>query len=224
MGNELLYEYLAGKILQDLISSVPLDNNLAKELNKYPVIDHIRDQVQDVHFSTISKLIAAKSCSKEVKQLAVGLLHKYIRAERHGTEIKLLLSDLWETGDMEEKFHVMWRLLDFGDLEESFHYEMFAFLKSNKDYILSKTLGWCGSEAKILDYAASRLTNKSFPKTKSWIYLFIASLSPDKENAKSLISKYADGAQPVLRRVADEIIDELDSSELQTFNDQVCFC
>ncbi len=206
MEYNIVYDYIADKILNDINAGVLINSDLARELNKYPIIDQIRNQVQDNHFSAIARLVTDEASSREVRLFALGLLHKYIRNNTFGPQVKSLLYDIWKQGDTEEKFHVMWRLMDFADLEEPLHNEMFEFVKNNKELTLSKTLNWCGSEDKILDYAVSRLHNQSFPEAKAWIYLYIGSLSPNKTEARTLMSKYLDCRQSFVRKVANEML------------------
>lgn len=169
MDGENTYKSLAVKIMEDIQNGNDIDEDLAKEVNHYPIIDHLRLQVKETHLKMIQNLIH-NSSSNDVKRLGVSLLNNLIRDGKGMEEIKALLYGLWEKEDKENKLYIMWKLLDIPDLDNRFHQKIYDFIKENWDVWLTKAVEWCGGKDKVLDVVIARLNNPSFPKTKAFIY------------------------------------------------------
>lgn len=208
MNGEKIYKYLAVKVMEDIQNGNDIDEDLAKEVSRYPIIDYLRTQVKEAHLKMIQNLIH-NSSSNDVKRLGVSLLNNLIRDRKCTEEIKAFLQGLWEKENNENKLYIMWKLLDLPDLDNHLHQEIYGFIKENWDAWLTKAVEWCGGKDKVLDVVIARLNNPSFPKTKAWIYLCNALGSPDTRGVRSLITDYVESKDSIVSNVAKELLQRI---------------
>lgn len=64
-----------------------------------------------------------------------------------------------------------------------------AFTKQHRHEFVQASAQWAGGAERILQYVASRLADPSFPRSKAWVYLIIA--TPSRDSAVRLVSIYA---------------------------------
>jgi len=161
---EYTLKYLAAKVIEDILNDKEISEDLAGELNTYPIIDYIRAEVRGSHFERIENFINSAS-SIEVRRLGISILNNLIKDEKYARKIKDFLCSLWRNSDNETKLYIMWKLLDFSDLENTFHLELYEFVKENWKAWLQKAVDWCGGKDKVLDVVTKRLQDPSFPET-----------------------------------------------------------
>lgn len=210
MNGENTLKYLAVKVIEDILNGKEINENLAKELNNYPIIDYIRAEIRESHLERLKHLINSTS-SDDVRRLGISLLNNLIRDERNGQDIKDFLCAFWRKADKENKLYIMWKILDFPGLEKTFHLEIYDFVQENWEVWLQKAVDWCGGRDKVLDVVSNRLKDSSFPETKAWVYLCNAMGSPDKAGVRSLIQGYISSKHSIVSQVSDDLLNKLDS-------------
>ena len=194
-----IYEYLAEKIMEDVRSKQPIDDELLKELTSVPQIDYLRTKVNNEDIDLILSLASAES--KALRSFAIVLLRKVKDDER----VKSFIRDAWkkagEDMDILLKMDLMWRLLDYPDIHISVHKEIYEFIKEHWECWIEDVTHSFGGKNNILDSIEKRLSDSSFPETKKWIYLCVSVASPDITGVKRLLSKYENSDNPFVSEV-----------------------
>lgn len=68
----------------------------------------------------------------------------------------------------------MWRLLDYDDLAIDMHKDIYKFVIDNWNEWLPYIVNKFGGKEKVFSSCQSRLRSPSFPKSKAWVYLCVA--------------------------------------------------
>lgn len=184
MGNKI-YAYLAGKIKEDLLCQNPIDDDLLEELNKYPQIDYIRNEINNKDIDIILKL--AGSQNEAIRTFTISLLSSVKDDKR----VKEFIINEWEKAhDYRTKNAILWRLLDYPDIDILIHKEIYDFIKSNWKRWIDDSKNWFGGSCKVLEGIKNRLLDGSVPETKKWVYLSQSLASSDINEVRNLLSKY----------------------------------
>lgn len=198
---KVITDYLFEKIKSDFKSNNVLSDELCKTIDKYPIIDYLRERVIKEDVSWLMEV--AKNNMGKKGDVAISLLKKHINEPL----VKDFLYKEWEMTEVfDRKYSIMWRILDFEDLELNMHEKIYEYLKNNKEVFITEKAEWFGGYDNVLNVCQKRLSDKKFPKTKNWVYLFSLIASPDKEGVKKIIKKYSDSKDEFTSKVASELL------------------
>ncbi len=164
------------------------------------MVDKLRDLVEERDIPKLMEMVMATGVDFE---LAVSLLRKFdTRAD-----VKSFLLDQWNRfDDFEHRIVLMWRVLDDENLDLNVHENIYTFVKNNKERFMEEIVEWYGGAERVLDAVKSRLSDSSFPRTKDWVYLYLATGSSDRNAATELVKSYANSKNGFLRKVVEEVL------------------
>ncbi|MCK4351900.1 hypothetical protein KAW65_00650 [candidate division WOR-3 bacterium] len=203
---ERILNYLAGKVMDDLRIGIEFSDELIQGLNKYPFIDYIRKQVtkEDIHI--IKKM--AQSEKLTTRRFGISLTRKLLRDR----EIQKNLFNMWKSMDEYEILRaLMFQLLSLDDLPFEMHNEIYNFVRKNWTRWRIDAANWYGGKERIFSACLNRLKDPSqCPESKSWVYLCMATLSPEKDKVKELISRYLFSKESINAKVAADLVKELE--------------
>lgn len=201
---EIILNYLAEKVMDDLRKGIELSDELIKNLNKYPFIDYIRKLVTKEDMRIIKKMIQSEKIT--VCRLGISLTRQLLKEK----EVQKHLFNIWKsTDEYDIRRGLMFRFLDLDNLPINMHNEIYNFVRKNWDRWLANQANWYGGKEKILSVCLDRLEGPSNPKSKAWVYLCIATLSPEKDKVKELISRYLSSKESINAKVAADLVKEL---------------
>lgn len=115
---EIIYQYAAKKVLEDLRKSETLDAALVLHLNEHPLLDFCRDVVAKSDKEMLKKTASLSENPLPLRRLCLKLLQPF------GTDqdVKDFSYELWKTSaDYEIKLEVLWSLLSYQDLAEEIY-------------------------------------------------------------------------------------------------------
>lgn len=195
--------------LQDLKNGKVIEDSLAYKLNSVPHVDYCRELIQDSDAEWL-KSLASSSSKPLIRELAISLMHPLCK--KNNRDIRAYLENLWNSSDEYNiKMQVMWRLLDYDDLPVDLHggiYKNFVVPNWNKwlPYIVDKF----GGKEKVFSSCQKRLNNPSFPASKSWVYLCVATgcKGEEKENLKMLINQHLESKDSINSIVANKLLED----------------
>jgi len=206
MFNPKVLNYLSEKVFEDLRKKQKIPANLYFEFNKYPIIDNFRKKVKKNDLDLILALLESKA--KEELYFGLSISKNLINEQ----QIKKRIFEIWEnSSDYKTKREVMWRILDIPDLPIKIHKEIYEFVKTNWDDWTKDTLAFYGNEDHILEAVIKRSSDRSFPESKHWVYLCLATLSKNRGAAKNFIKKYIESNITINSLVANEMLVNLDA-------------
>lgn len=195
-----VYDYLALKVMEDLRSEQPLDDNLANALYKYKIIDHLRLKVKSDDFELLCNYIRTGSAA--MRGLAIGML-KYLLEDEKNRE---LLFDLWQHfEDFQTKMNIMFRLLDIPELENSKHEMLYAFVKQNWQRFMQTARDFPAQGESVIEVQQRRIADPAFPETKKWIYLCLSLASDDTKKVIELLNQYTESNASIVAKVAVDL-------------------
>jgi hypothetical protein len=193
------------KVLRAIRNGDAVSEDDARQVNKPPAIEELRSYVIESDAPLL--LALANINSIEVRKLAFGLMQQIANK----TDVKKFLLTFWRTAtSYEERFDVVWRLLDDETLPIEEHRAAYAFAKNNKERFLKNAVEWYTRPQgpDIFLAMKQRLGDPKFPRTKHWIYLFTADASADTEAKRRLFSRYVDDPVGINAIVASELLQE----------------
>ncbi len=201
--NEFVVKYVASKVIDDIRSNRIIDDDLAENIDCHPYVDCMRVIIEREDIPKL--LVLIDSSSLHVGNLAINLLKKF----DHDESVKSFLLSAWEKEKRcERKYKLIWRILDNEDLDSAYHNEIYNFVRQNLHWFLEDQVRWYGGKEQVLDGIKARLKDKTFPKTKNWVYLCGALASSDKESVAQLLREYQESNDEFTARVAKEMYKE----------------
>jgi len=202
--NDIILDYLAKKVWEDLRSAQTLDVDLAAELNIQPIIDKLRKHVVPKDEPLLRRLI--DSGDPVLFYFGISLL----RTLGNQPHVRALFVSLWEKHPgYEFRMPLMWRLLDYEDLELEVHEELYEFVRKNWDEWSDFCLNWYVQGN--LDKLAATLEKRigEFTSSKAWTRIIMAEFIPDHAAARRLVAPYVEAVHPVVRKVANEMMEKV---------------
>lgn len=197
-------DYLAAKVIDDIRKGAILSTDLIKVLCTVPIIDYLRREVEEKDIDYLMKYLQSED--NILVQFALALFQK----NKDIPEVKEKLFLLWaESKTFDEKMNVMFRILDYPNVSIEIHTSIFDFIINNWDRWISECIIWQAEndKNKILDSIKIRLKDNRFPASKSWVYLLMATASPDKNELRNLINEYVGTNIPNIDKIK-KLIDE----------------
>ena len=202
--NQLLTDYIARKLIEDVRSGARLSEELCEKLNRYALVDTLRMVVEPTDIDKLMEL--AESPSSMMGNLALSLLRRFDTEER----VKQFLRKAWDdTDSYSRKFHLMWRLLDDPDIDDAAREEVHSFVMAKFEPFLADVAAWTGGEEELLDRCRSRLADETFPPSKAWIYLICVTGSPDTQSAKELLREHLSSEDAFTAQVARDMLERI---------------
>jgi len=201
MENELMH-YATLKIIDDIRREVVLPSKLIKEISSVPMIDLLRDQIVEEDIDHLKIYMMSKD--NALIQFAIALFQNI----KDSPQIKKELHLLWKNSiTFDEKMNVMFRLLDYPDLSKEIHISIYDFTTQNWDRWIKECVKWQAADDinNVLDAMKTRLKDKRFPLNKAWVYLLMATASPDREGCHELINKYTNKEIPNFEKLLERI-------------------
>lgn len=205
MGVDIIYKYLADKVMDDLLNRPnEFSEEFAEAVNRQPYIDFLRAKVSENDISYILKIdIDSKP---QLRSLIITMLLPV----REDKTVKSFFEEAWEKyKDFRTRIALMFRLLDYKDLNSKYRDSIYKFIRDNWEEFIEQEKTWCGGETKVLEFAKLRLKDSRYPPYKAWIYLCIAMGSSDKEGVRKLLKKYTTNNDDFIAKVAQELLGKL---------------
>jgi len=200
----IILDYLAGNVMDDLRRGMEFSDELIQSLSTYPSIDYIRKQVNKEDIHIIKKMTQSERLA--IRRFGISLTRQLLK-ER---EVRELLSNIWEsTDEYEIRRALMYRLLDLEDLSIEMHNEIYNFVRKYWERWRIGQANWYGGRENILSVCLDRIKDPSYPESKAWVYLCIATLSTEKDKVKELISQYLSSKESINAKVATDLLREL---------------
>jgi hypothetical protein len=172
-----------------------------EELCNKPLIDQLRKLIIPDDWAHIRKL--CDSDDEYQREFGIALVKNILKSV---PEIKQYLIDFWyrEGLKFRDQIALQFTLLNYEDLDPNLHKSLFNFILDDTQRWTEKVLAWEGvGQQGLIDYAHMRLTMP--PKRKHWIYLCCLAVSYDKENAWTLISRYLQDEDPLVKEMAQAV-------------------
>ena len=196
--DEVLLKYLAEKIMEDLRSENQFDEDFCNALTGYSQIDCFRKPVMFEDADVIMALCQSQNRAK--RSLGFALLQPIVSNEK----VQKFLKQLWdEADDYDIKRQLLWRLLDNPSLSIDIHKSIYSFIEDNWETFIADSKKWVKND--IFDYIQDRLSSKSFPEPKSWLYLCLASTSSNSDGINALLSRYQDSDASIVAMVVKDL-------------------
>ena len=196
--DEVLLRYLAEKIMEDLRSGNQLDEGICDALIRYPEIDYLRKAVRSDDTDCIISL--CRSQKKGQRPLGFALLQPIVGNEKAQEFLKQLWDD---ANDYDTKRQLLWRLLDNPGLSIDIHKAIYSFVNDHWARFVADSKKWVKSD--ILRYVQDRLSDKSFPESKAWLYLCLASTSSNTDGIDALLNRYQDSDASIVAMVVKDL-------------------
>lgn len=193
--------YLVDKVIGDLRAGVALGNDLARALNNRDYVDNLRANATPSDIPGLKRI--ALEGSIEEGNLAISLLHKFMQVE----EVNQFLETQWKSSAYERRIHLLFRLLDSPRLSSATRNELRGFVKANLSRFIRDTSDWYGGPAQVLAACESRILDPSFPEEKTWVYLWIALASTDKNGVCKLLHSHMESNDPETADSAKECLE-----------------
>lgn len=204
--DEAIARYIYSKVVDDLRSRRQLPPDTGAVLDVYPHIDRLRAVVEESDVPVL--LDGAAGEWTETVALAVSLLRGYATRP----DVRDALRNLWRKHTAFGcRYELSFRLLDDPDLPLEWHREIHRFAQEHSDKFLEASVVRAGGMKDVLDRVATRLADASFPRSKAWVYLFIATASNEYASVVELLKVYAAG-KDFTAAVATELLESLDNS------------
>ena len=199
-----LIKYVCSNIIKDIRSGLLIDSELIKQITNKEYMKYLRENIKDDDYQQLKKYL--NSGDYNHKKFTFAILQKI----KDVPEVKELVFNFWKKSVVyEDKWVVMFNLLDYQDLDEQLHINVFEFIKSNLERWLSDTCNFMtgGEDNKILQAVVERINDSDYPPTKDWVYLLISFSSPDKTSVLNLINKYQNERYPMNRKVKEMFLE-----------------
>ncbi|MFN8353682.1 MAG: hypothetical protein U0Y10_04530 [Spirosomataceae bacterium] len=162
--NEATLIYLAEKLIEDIRASACFSDELLSDMNRFPLVDYLREKVRDSDIEVILSLIKSQELSK--CYLGLNLVNKVQHRVRDE-----LISFWHNTNDYERKYFLMWPLLNNAKLTEDMHKEIYSFLLANWERWKQDYVDFAGGLKNLLNFSQQRFYSQNFPNSKKWVYL-----------------------------------------------------
>jgi len=204
--NSRIIQYLSEQVVIDIRNGVVFDSGLTAELCQEPYINHIRKLILEIDLKFLN--LYMNDSDKSKMQFGFALLQNI----KHLPEVRKVLEDRWITvKSFEERKNIMYRLLDYSDLTMQYKIEIWNFVIEYWDEWVADFLKFnCQGEMElVLSAFESRLNDNRFPKSKHWIYLLSASVSPNKQGLIQLFNRYYNSSDPMQVRVKELLKDKI---------------
>lgn len=199
-----IIDYLASKVIEDIRQQRCFDDSVADNLNKYPLMDSLREVIQQEDVPILLEM--TKSTSTCICNLAISLLRKFDTQ----ADVKLFFLDEWRRSTVyDRRSALMWRLLDDKCLDITIHKDIYSFVCNNINRFVSDCTICFGGDNQVLSACKARLTDSSFPRTKDWIYLCAALGSTERDSVKQLIASYESSKDKFVAMVAKDLSQRL---------------
>ncbi|SFC93964.1 hypothetical protein SAMN05421780_11343 [Flexibacter flexilis DSM 6793] len=177
--------YLAEKILNDVRNKSSFSNSMLDDMNSFPLVDYLREQVIDSDVEVIISLI--KSEDINLCYLGLNLVNRVLHLEL----IKKYLITFWNnTDDYERRYFLMWPLLNNSQLTEKMHKEIFEFVTDNWEKWKLDYTKFAGGSANLVSFSEKRFYDKKFPNSKKWIYILGLKAIGNKTDIHVALSKF----------------------------------
>lgn len=200
---EVISNYIADKVLEDLRNNGELKDDLADVLNSYQWLVFWRQRISVEDKEWLKETVLAKK--SHTSELCITLMHPL----REENDIKELLFSLWNSpsSDYFTKMQVMWRLLDYADLSDKTINEIYQYVFADWNTWLPYMVKKFGGADRAYENCIERLNNPGFPESKKWVYLCILVGSSKIDEAKTVISRYKDSKTSINVLVAKDLIE-----------------
>ncbi|MCR4320975.1 MAG: hypothetical protein NUV74_11650 [Candidatus Brocadiaceae bacterium] len=204
-----IIDYLASKVIEDIRQQRRFNDSVADNLNKYPLMDSLRELIQQEDVPILLEM--TKSMSTCICNLAISLLRKFDTQ----ASVKLFFLHEWSCStDYERRSALMWRLLDDKYLDITAHEDIYRFVCDNMNRFLSDCAKCFGGDTLVLSACKARLADPSFPRTKDWIYLCASLGSTERDSVKQLIASYESSKDKFVAKVSKDLSQRLTNKVL----------
>ena len=183
--NKGLADYV-DEIIADLRAKRITAETLLAEINKTPVLDHLRARVRESDSEWLQEM--ALDDRESHYSLGISLL----RSLQHDARIRIFLFNLWQNDtSYKRRWWVMFRLLDYPELPIETHRELFEFTKANWKQWITDVVNHFGGPAELLSVLEARLQSASWPQSKTWVRVLEALGARDKESLREFLNRIA---------------------------------
>lgn len=201
-----LHDYLLDRVLEDARSdATQIPSDVCDSLTQVPTIDKLRERVDIEHFGDIRILCEEDSASHQ--KLGLALLRGIDEEKKVRNYVKE-----WATQSnlsFETRVGLTFELAQLDELDDSLRRKSFDFIRENWSKWVENQRKWAGGENGILGFSRQRLSSKSIPANKRWLYLCTAAVSDQTEEARELIGEYLEDPDPFVRDVAEAMLNRL---------------
>jgi len=199
-------KYIAVKLTQDIRSGFIPSKELSREVNRFPLIDLLRERIEPADLPNLKSLCESQDIY--ISRLGFSLLRKIHEVN----EVRAFVESQWPREDLpfDVRVTLQFMLLSYAELGESMHEELLRFTLSSWDQWLADAVNWSNGQHSVIDYCQERLSSPNLPESKRWVYICCAAASGDQAKTRALISNYVNDPDPFLVKVADEVLDRLD--------------
>lgn len=194
-------QYIADIVLAQIRDGhFPEDAN-AEFLNRFQLIDILRDRVEEKDVSLLLNVV--ESDSGPSAAFAASLLRSFCRRE----DVQARLRTRWESASDFLRCYLLWRILDDPDLPLEWHVKLFDFIFDKWDTFKNEQMMFWGTRQNVLAGIRRRMSDPTFPKTKTWAYLCcLPELAEDRGAAEAAVRNGLDSSDPFTRKVAGKLL------------------
>ena len=199
---------LAAKgILEILRETRKLDESIADQFNRRPLIDELRKHITDEDRDNWV-LEGAAGDKVEHAGLCLSFLQKY------DTQPAIIdfLRGHWENASPRIKAHLLWRILDDVNLPQDWHEKLFAFMLAHPLEFHSASLKFIGTPETVVQRVRERMQTAPYdgrPETKRWAYLCrVAGVAAQPEEAIEFLRHARENEElEFVRQVATSLLE-----------------
>lgn len=208
--DQVIAKYLASKAVQDIRSDFLLPSDLCYALNRFPIIDYLRAEIQTSDWQKLHKM--CESSDEEICALGLALLRRILRLDEVRSYLEKKYYDIANL-PFKARISLQYKLLDYPDLEHEIQKELFESILEDWESWLATVADWTGGQDNVLEYCRLRLRDPNFPKTKHWIYICAAAASDNPKAAQNLIhqKKKENRKDAFMQKVIEEVLNHVRS-------------
>lgn len=176
--------YIAKKLVEDIRNGYPFSKPLLLDMNSFPIVDYLREEINEQDSSIILSLINHPNF--DYAYLGLNLVNKVLYLQ----EIQKALFDLWakEECDYKLRYFLMWPILNIETTNE-LRQEIYRFATQNYGRWIEDCVTFAGGKEKVVEFSFQRFYDKKFPLSKRWIYILPLKILENKTDILLAVSK-----------------------------------